>query len=558
MRNIMQAAVWGALIISAIGSDVHATIFAATGQLAPGISPAVGFGDFIGVTPMNNSLSVGFSAFVGGRWSTFTGPQNGLSLVVREGQPALGSTTSGGVPIEYYGSPRGLNVSDDGTIGFSYYYENVIGAGSLNYGHYVYRNGTLNLVAKKNAPAGTLGGASPFSVTYLEIDSPMKISATGRYAYAAQLGSTGITQGVNDWTLWTGQSGSQELIFQSGAVASGTGGGRFAYFSKPTINSAGNVAYLGSLREASPVITSSNNEGVWLWNRTTGVTNLVIREGTAAPGTSTTFGSIRRVSINSVDQLAVTAGLVGGVGSGDGIWTANANGSLVQMVASRGMTAPGTSVPFNSFDDPAFVSFNTLSFRATLISGSGSTDSGIWAKLNSTVLTLIAREGEQVPGFDTGTVYAGNQGPFHAFNAPMMNSAGDVAFSASLAGAGVNSSNDMAIFVKRANGEFLRYARKGDYIQVENELHQIIAISFGGYGDYGLGLSTGGMDGAPRYFANDGSLIYYAKLDDGRSVLATGRRIIVVPEVGGAFAIGLAAIAATNRHGNIRVRKQTC
>jgi hypothetical protein len=101
----------------------------------------------------------------------------------------------------------------------------------------------------------------------------------------------------------------------------------------------------------------------------------------------------------------------------------------------------------------------------SILAGPGvtaSNDRSIWTWDDSSGFALVAREGDPVPGMP-GVVYA-SLAPFPTDGSDPndVNGAGDVAFPAQLAGAGIDASNDHAIFVREATGSLRVAAREGD------------------------------------------------------------------------------------------------
>src|SRR5262249_51397537 len=84
---------------------------------------------------------------------------------------------------------------------------------------------------------------------------------------------------------------------------------------------------------------------------------------------------------------------------------------------------------------------------------------GIWSEGTGT-LTLVAREGSQAPGTDSGVNFSVLDG------VPGLNSVGQTAFSAPLAGSGVNTSNDRGIWETDRYGVLRLIVREGDKLEV--------------------------------------------------------------------------------------------
>lgn len=134
-------------------------------------------------------------------------------------------------------------------------------------------------------------------------------------------------------------------------------------------------------------------------------------------------------------------------------------GVTYETSALSGDTAPGTAsgVFFSSFSVPRMNEAGQVAFKATL-SGedvSEQSNSGIWSE-NMGSLRLVAREGDAAPGAVDGAVYSdfGN-------SELVFNTSGQTAFSGTLAGLGVDSTNNRGIW-SEGLGSLALVARIGD------------------------------------------------------------------------------------------------
>jgi hypothetical protein len=198
-----------------------------------------------------------------------------------------------------------------------------------------------------------------------------------------------------------GHPGNVQIIAAKGGVAPGfLVGETFNGFSDPVINSAGHVAFSGSISE-------STARGIW--SNRTGTLDLVVRNGEAAPGTlnGVLFGSVAVPVLNDANHLTFL-----GVLTGDGITTSNDTGiwsdrsGTMQLIAREGDVAPGapSDVVFGQFDANSYVlnANGQIAFLGRLTGANVTTanDVGIWATDSTGELQLIAREGDQ---FEVGS-----------------------------------------------------------------------------------------------------------------------------------------------------------
>jgi hypothetical protein len=131
-----------------------------------------------------------------------------------------------------------------------------------------------------------------------------------------------------------------------------------------------------------------------------------------------------------------------------------------RAVAVTGDAAPGTDpgVVYSDFSvfSPTLNSAGQMAFRS-ILTGPGvdnTNSSGIWSE-GSGSLSLVAREGGAAPGTEPGVVYSG------LIDNPVLNSAGQTAFTSELTGSGVYSTNNTGIW-SQTSGTLNLILRKGD------------------------------------------------------------------------------------------------
>ncbi len=137
-----------------------------------------------------------------------------------------------------------------------------------------------------------------------------------------------------------------------------------------------------------------------------------------------------------------------------------AHAAAVRTVALTGQPAPGTpsGVNYGSFQPPLLNDAGQTVFVASLTgSGVDSTNiQGIWSE-GSGSLALVARDGSQAPGTPSGVNYS-DVSNFPWF--PTLNNAGQTAFTASLTGSGVDSTNIQGLW-SEGSGSLALVARSG-------------------------------------------------------------------------------------------------
>jgi hypothetical protein len=184
-------------------------------------------------------------------------------------------------------------------------------------------------------------------VNFYSLWSPT-INDAGNLAFSASLTGGGFDP-INQSSIWSGPPGGLTARVLSGHPAPGTPAGvMFESASEPVIGGAGDIAFRGWL--TGPGVTPENARG--LWRQKDGVTELVMRAESQAPGTpaGVLFESFNSglPLINGLGQVAFHAYLSGpGIDgtNNHGIWGMDEDG-VVRIIARSGdplEIAPGDS-----------------------------------------------------------------------------------------------------------------------------------------------------------------------------------------------------------------------
>jgi hypothetical protein len=191
-----------------------------------------------------------------------------------------------------------------------------------------------------------------------------------------------------------------------------------------------------------------------------------------ANGVSGAFqGIFYAPALNDAGQMAFNAWIVpsGAPGQLPGVFIASPNAA--EVVSLEGNPAPGTEGNFGGISRhyPPLNSDGETAFSIEIRNPANGQISGrAIYKGNSSALELVAQTGMAAPGTDA------------TFNIPYgstipLNSSGDVAFVASLAGTGVNNTNDYGLW--RTRGENLELVvRKGDFVTTEGTTEHFSSI----------------------------------------------------------------------------------
>lgn len=353
------------------------------------------------------------------------------------------------------------------------------------------------------------GVAENFAV----LGSPV-INQQGRTAFFATLSGGDVVQGTDDNGIWAQDStGAVQLVVRAGQQAPGTTTGTvFSLLSSsPAFSADGRITFQSTL--AGPDITQSNASGIWTQD-TGGNIQLVARAGNSAPGTTANFGMIAGApSVNSLGNIAFTAGLTGGgvtTANNRGIWS-NGSGTLSLVVRENdAATDAGTGVTFGDLEtsNPIIGDNNEIAFRASL-AGTGVTtanNASLWEASGGT-LSLVAREGEVAPGVSDGATFLRFE------NDVLVNANGQTAFVAALTGSGVTSANNLGIWAEDSSGLLTLVARTGELLDVDNtaglDERTITELS--------LLSSASSLGGPSPAFDTTGMLAFFAAFDDSTS-----------------------------------------
>ncbi|MEM8782493.1 MAG: choice-of-anchor tandem repeat NxxGxxAF-containing protein [Planctomycetota bacterium] len=365
--------------------------------------------------------------------------------------------------------------------------------------------GALGLVVRTGSAApGTAAG-----VSYSGFGDPV-LNAAGQTAFLGRLTGASV-DGSNSRGIWSEGAGALGLVARTGSAAPGTAAGvNYLEFNTPLLNAAGQTTFRGDLIGTG--VDGSNNEGIWAED--SGALGLVARTGSAAPGTAAgaNYSFIFKPALNAAGQTAF-AGILTGTGvdffNGRGIWSTG-SGAL-DLVVRSGSAAPGTAAGVNFFDfnKPALNAAGQTAFVGHL-TGTGvdtRNNVGIWSE-GSGSLGLVARKGSAAPGTAAGANY-------FAFNNPVLNAAGQTAFLGILSGTGVDGSNDRGIWATDPDGRLILVIREGDLFDVADDP---INPDFRTVASFSVFSNLDTENNRPSPFINDaGQLVFRASFTDGTS-----------------------------------------
>jgi hypothetical protein len=342
--------------------------------------------------------------------------------------------------------------------------------------------------------------------------------------------------------IWSEASSGLLLVARGGAQAPGTPDGVNLSFSTgldsfhldwPKLNDAGQTAFVGGL--TGPGVNSTNNWGVW--SNGSGTLELVARAGDQAPDVPSgmVFGvsnfsplTAFVASLNDTGQLALWGSLAGtGVADNQtyGVWSGTP-GSLT-LVTRNGIHAPGTPSGVN-FDRPfSAVAFNSEGQVAFMgrVTGSGvnsTNEVGFWSSSSGSI-ELVARKGNHAAGTPSGVNYLLSSPWF-----PVLNDAGQIAFSSFLTGSDINSTNDFGIW-SESSGELQLVARTGSHAPGTADGVSFFELNAPSLNSAGQIAFRAILTGDDVDFTNDRGIWATDRDGDLRLVVRTGELLEVMP-----------------------------
>jgi hypothetical protein len=348
-------------------------------------------------------------------------------------------------------------------------------------------SGSLAIVTRRGESAPGTDGVFGGNVASQLFEDP-SLNEAGAVVFTARL-TGGTVDSSNSQGVWSDATGSLALVARRKDQPPGTPNGvLYSFVDTPVdINDLGRVVYSATLSGTG--ITTANNGGVWFG--TAGNVQLVARKGEQATGTPSgvVYGTFIRPTINNQNHVAFRANL-----AGSGVTNANDQGIFADvtgsmtLVARTGSHAPGVEVGanFRSFANPVMNDADQIVFRG-LLTGAPSMDVGVWVGTPGN-FSLIARSGTAAAGTPSGTL-------FDTISLPSINKLGQVAFSATLVGSGVNASNGEGIWATDQSGVLRLVVRAGEIWEVQpGDFRTISEVSLIGSSGNGNGRRSGFND----------------------------------------------------------------
>jgi len=450
-------------------NDVERFAFMGTMAVAPG-----------GVTKANDT----------GIWA-----HNGsddLMLIAREGSPADDTTGE----FASFGNPVFAN---NDHVAFLAKLKSGVGGvtGATAAGIWSNTSGTLELVARQGQQVDTLDAGVLYSqfVTFA-------LPHTGGVVFLAKVKGTGI-KGSNDMGIWAAdETNSLTLVAREGDLFDINGIDK-------TIST---IQFLPTVKIVGGQTRGFNNNGdltfrVVFTDKTQGILTysggLISVAITGDDANGVTDAKFKTFSQSAIDGSGNTSFLATmQIGPGDvakasdtGIWVESGG---LNLLAREGATAEDTNGVFASFSDPVARDDGSVAFYAKLKPGIGgvkaSDAAGIWSNVGGS-LALIARQGQQAEGAETGVLYS-------AFTSIALPDVGGPVFLAKLK----TKKNNVGIWATDDAGVLHIVVRTGDTLTIGGEPKIVKTLEF---------LPTLlGVSGQTRSFNTAGDLTFRAVFTD--------------------------------------------
>lgn len=517
-------------------NDVTIEKRALTGDQVPGAAPGVQFSTFTWPS-INAAGEVAFKSQLAGpgvdatnNQGVYSGLAGSIDEIARTGNPVPGAG-----PGVVFGSITATPVINH--LGNSSFVAGLAGAGittTNNAGIFAGSPGSLSLIMRNGVSAPGIGGGVTIGTFGNPTNGNPAFNINNRSAFIADLSGPNVNS-TNQRAIYTDASGPLTLVARQGNPAPGAGVGvEFDQVGSPVINSAGHVAFDCDLR--GPGIVSQSS-GAICSNRS-GALQLVTRGGDVAPGVTgnANLGLFGTPAINDAGQIAFGATLTGpGVSSSNNTGIFSEGGGALSLVAREGSQVPGaaTGVKFNIFGNPLINRKGQTAFHAHLtgpgiLPGAGG---AIFAEMNGG-LEMIAAAGDSVPDVGPGAFFRND------FTNPSINSSGQVSFLDRFFLPGFGESH--GIFATDRDGVLRTIAYEGQMIDVSNNPHDndyrtIAALTYL--------TGTGLEDGRRMSLTDNGELSFWAAFSDG----STGVFVATIPEPSCALLLGCGLLAALFR-----------
>lgn len=464
-----------------VGAEPTFRTIVLTGAQAPGLPAGVMF-SYVGDARINTQGRVAFWADLAGPGVT---PENSNSIWTdRTGTLVMTQRQGDSAPFGaniVWGAFPSPALGADGRIAFTASLVDPAAPGPVNLGVFTDDPGAGNtrVIAREGFQAAGLPQGTNWAM--------LPVAGLGAPGGA---GSNAVFNANTGRGVWSGAPGGDPvLVARAGVAVPGVPAGHtLSYLDQPAVGSAGLLFRASTSDGAVPTPAFSTG----LWSAAGGAVAPVFVAGSAAPGfpAGVVFDEFGLQPASAGGRAAFYAEVIGpGIGeTNDGAIYAGPVGAPA-LVAREGDIAPGGGQFWVLGKHPVVSSAGAVAFFAHL-GGIPNAEGGVWAAAAGGPLALVAREGLQAPRLPAGVTFAG-------FGEPAMNDAGQIAFMARLAGAGVTPANSSVLYAADRAGRIYPLVRTGDLFDVGGQARVVDEILFdsagaeGGHSQF-AGTAAGG------------------------------------------------------------------
>lgn len=519
---------------------------ALSGQTPPGLAQPGGFTRFDARPVIDAQGRVAFLASAGPLFeltSVWAEAETDLRLVAQASAQAPGLAAA-------FQQFEDLTLTAEGLVGFKALLTGPTITVENRESIWLDRQGAPSLVARASSEAPDPTKARRF----LRFESPPAVNGDGRIAFFARTRDKELEVVQDSGFYAFGTNELASIAAAAGPAISSEPGVVFhaqsfeaPFADDPVVNAAGVTVFRGFID--GPGVNETNLNGLWKYDPDSGL-SLLLRGGDAAAGipgaTFISFPAIPTinnagdtaflafyhpandaVAVDSAVALESPEALLSSSTTDQaihmGMWLRTSSGEL-QSLFKLGDPAPGIAGEARFVDvfDPVMNGAGRIAIVAAVDGATVTPTSevGLWSSGLSAdgSLELVARQGDAAPG-GTGTI-------FGVFLEPSMNSAGQTAFMATGYDLAVppGMSQSVGIWGEDRSGALRLVVESGQWLEVApGDLRQLASVSFTS--------ETGGEDGKPRGFNDDGLVTFHATFVDGSSGIFVSSAL-AVPEPG--------------------------
>jgi hypothetical protein len=508
------------------------------GRFGPGLGPGVEF-TILGEPVINEVGETAFDANLSsgqmGIWKSADGGNIPIALSGTEGP--LGPPAEPGMRFLRF---LGVELNDRGEVASS---TSLIGGpgSEATDAILLHSSGTNHLVARART-SGPLGPNLGDDGVFPSLGSTVILSNTSEVMFSADVSFSRFRGGI--WTAELSGPQPRIMLFDDGQYGPRMGPGIvFAGLTFPYFNANGKMLFGAQISPGAP-----NESGLWTLEDTD--LRLIATEGDAGalgpqiPG-ATFVDNFASYDINAAGEIIFENRISTGT---QGLWRHRASGNVaIALGRTDGPLGPqlGPGIGFNDFLGTAVNEEGELAFGASFNpeSNLGDIEFGIFETDNGSIHPIALRRRDDALGPQLGPGVF-----FSRLGFPLLNNADQIVFEGGLTGAGVNSTNDEAIWAF-LDDQLALVVRKGDSIDVDPtsaiDLRAISDLHF-------IGAHSPLSEGRNSYFNDAGQFAFRADFSDGTS----GIFIATIPEPRAAELVAvstgivvLSLTAARRRHG---------